>query len=138
VFSCSNLRFDRLVSAYVPTYAYEFSDPKALFSLGAFGLLLPKMDLGAYHGAEIAYVFRTSMGLGDPEDFTPGQDDLSKQMVAYWVNFARTGDPNGGDLPAWKPFKDEGKIQSFAPDAIQAVANFADEHQCPFWFAMGR
>jgi len=27
-------------------------------------------------------------------------------VSSYWVNFAKTGDPNGGNLPAWPVFKD--------------------------------
>jgi len=25
-------------------------------------------------------------------------------MSSYWVNFAKTGNPNGVSLPEWKPF----------------------------------
>ena len=28
----------------------------------------------------------------------------TKLIRSYWVNFARTGDPNGAALPAWPPF----------------------------------
>ena len=27
-------------------------------------------------------------------------------MTTYWVNFAKHGDPNGGELPAWPAFSD--------------------------------
>lgn len=34
---------------------------------------------------------------------TAADHELSRRMVAYWTNFAKTGDPNGEDLPTWKP-----------------------------------
>ena len=30
--------------------------------------------------------------------------DLSRRLQAYWVNFARTGDPNGKGLTAWPEY----------------------------------
>jgi para-nitrobenzyl esterase len=44
------------------------------------------------HAAEIPYAF------GDSR-FANGQ-----QLKPYWINFIRTGDPNGGDLPHWPRF----------------------------------
>ena len=63
-------------------------------------------QLLAPHGAEIAYVFGNLEGEDDTGEFRWQAYDhqLSAAMGAYWVNFARTGDPNGGDLPHWTPF----------------------------------
>ncbi|HEV2499919.1 MAG TPA: carboxylesterase family protein [Terriglobia bacterium] len=32
---------------------------------------------------------------------TPQDLAMARTMNAYWVNFARTGDPNGPGLPRW-------------------------------------
>ena len=30
---------------------------------------------------------------------------LAKLASSYWVNFIKTGDPNGTDLPPWSPYR---------------------------------
>ncbi|GAA1113808.1 hypothetical protein GCM10009582_09150 [Arthrobacter flavus] len=55
---------------------------------------------GAYHGAEVAYAYDN---LGADHDIIYQKADyrLRDQMSGYWLNFVRTGDPNGYGLPAW-------------------------------------
>jgi para-nitrobenzyl esterase len=58
---------------------------------------------GAIHGSEIPYVFQT-MAAGA---FIPWKDEdrgLAAKVSDYWVNFAKTGDPNGPGLPRWPAF----------------------------------
>ena len=57
---------------------------------------------GAYHAAEIPYVFGTLRNRDWP--FTDADFTLSEQMAGYWTNFAKTGDPNGGTLKKWTPY----------------------------------
>ena len=52
-------------------------------------------QLGAYHAAEIPFVFGNHLP-SHPED--RAVHDL---VQGYWVNFARSGNPNGDGLPAW-------------------------------------
>jgi para-nitrobenzyl esterase len=59
-------------------------------------------EFGAFHTAEVPYVFRTLDRLPRPW----AQDDrtLSDRMSHYWVNFAATGNPNAAGLPEWPAY----------------------------------
>lgn len=57
---------------------------------------------GAYHAAEIPYVFGTLRNRAWP--FTDADFALSERMADYWTNFAIAGDPNGAGLPSWTPY----------------------------------
>lgn len=56
------------------------------------------------HGSEIRYVFGNMAQQQENEKVPPYEEfdnSVSNTMHAYWVNFAKTGDPNGAELPAW-------------------------------------
>jgi para-nitrobenzyl esterase len=68
--------------------------------------------------------------------FEPGDQQLSEQMTSYWVNFMRTGNPNGNDvngqtLPLWPPyaFGTEPFIQFDEPIS---TGNRFHEQECNF------
>src|ERR1700728_2953651 len=60
VFSCAARIADQSLAKFVPTYTYEFNDENAPPSQSEFGGLLT-FPLGAYHSAEVPYLFRASM-----------------------------------------------------------------------------
>jgi para-nitrobenzyl esterase len=73
-----------------------------------------RRNLRATHTAEIPYVFNnlkaprvfpdaSSPGLSAA---SPRERAFADRISSYWVNFARTGDPNGPGLPAWPRFTD--------------------------------
>lgn len=81
-------------------------------------------DWGAFHSSELPYIFGTLDTLaGRP--LTPLDRQVATVLQGYWLNFIKTGDPNGGGLTAWRPFdptRDEAMALSEAPH-MRAIAN---------------
>ncbi|MFH0841196.1 MAG: carboxylesterase family protein [Bacteroidota bacterium] len=76
-------------------------------------------NYGAFHSAEFGYALKT-LRLWD-KPFTQVDWDLTEKMSSYWVNFAKTGDPNGEGLPEWPAFdKSSPKLMEFG-DEVKSV-----------------
>jgi para-nitrobenzyl esterase len=64
-------------------------------------------SLGAYHGAELPYVFDTH----DAWLPTTAEDEaLGRAMNAAWARFASAGDPNGDGGPSWPEYGASGDL----------------------------
>ncbi|MCY3641563.1 MAG: carboxylesterase family protein [Gammaproteobacteria bacterium] len=73
--------------------------------------------LAASHAAEIRYVFGTHLqgeeqgggvapaGVGNPELLVEADGALVSAIQRYWVQFAKTGNPNEESLPHWPPYR---------------------------------
>ncbi len=76
----------------VPAYVFLFSYvPSAMKE---------RMKYGPGHGTDISFVF-DNLGVRPGSTPAPEDEAVARMMNAYWVNFARTGNPNGKDLPKW-------------------------------------
>ena len=78
---------------------------------------------GAYHTAEIPYVFNNLSGGGRywfaNRDYGDTDRQLSDVMASYWVNFAATGNPNGDGLPAWPAYTRTDEAAMELGDVVQ-------------------
>lgn len=52
------------------------------------------------HGRELQFIFGAE-GVPGAGIFSRGDRKVANRMRSYWINFARSGDPNGPDLPHW-------------------------------------
>ncbi|XP_066283584.1 pyrethroid hydrolase Ces2e-like [Branchiostoma lanceolatum] len=76
-----------------PTYMYLFTH-RPSFSV------LPEY-VEASHGQELYFLFPDLRG-NDPDSLSAEEEDLSRTMIKYWTNFAKTGNPmlpSSSDLP---------------------------------------
>ena len=80
--------FARLIAARgVPVYVYMFS---------RVGDDSANRARGAYHSAEITFVFGRTHPLQPSAGSAPYDSTVAEAMSDYWVSFATTGDPNSG------------------------------------------
>lgn len=64
---------------------------------------LPGDNEGAFHSSELWYVHGTLDRCWRP--LTDADYRLCDEMMTYWTNFMKTGDPNGGDGDTWPAYR---------------------------------
>jgi para-nitrobenzyl esterase len=109
----------------LPAFVYHFSYVPAAIRDKSFG---------APHGSEISYVFDTlptqpfSYGGRDIPAATPDDQKVSDAMHAYWVAFAKTGDPGGAGGPRWPRYAVAGDaLLEFGADGVNVRKGFAKD-----------
>lgn len=88
------------LSANEPVYVWQF------------GYVPPagreRSPYGAGHGSEVSYVFNTLHARrGNQGEATADEKELARTMNTYWANFAKTGNPNGNNLPSWPTYENQ-------------------------------
>jgi para-nitrobenzyl esterase len=135
IWACPAHFLDELASRFVPTYAYEFNDENAPENYN------PPVSFpyGATFATQIQYLFPpanpTGLGLNlSPTPLNAAQQKLSDQMVSYWTEFAKSGNPNSDATPSWLRFRGRrDNIQSLNTPEPHPEFDFATVHKCAFW-----
>lgn len=87
-----------------PVYQYLFSWDTPM--LGGFAM--------SYHTAEIPFVFNSLALTQTAHGNGREAKALANTMSGAWVNFARTGNPNGQHIPQWQAYnRDNGAVMIF-------------------------
>ena len=73
----------------IPVYEYYFAKENG--------------GIGPWHSGEMIYAYGNIPASSNYDD---SDRKLSQVMASYWINFARSSDPNGQDLPEWKQNRD--------------------------------
>ncbi|XP_061107204.1 fatty acyl-CoA hydrolase precursor, medium chain-like isoform X2 [Conger conger] len=83
-------------------YLYEMQDAPSMLQKTRPSFV--KMD----HGDDLIFVFGLCfMDLNVTGNCTEEEEELSRTVMAYWANFARTGSPNGVGLVHWPQYGPE-------------------------------
>ena len=125
-FNTNNFLQWNQLSVHTDVYAYWFTDDEAPNTFDS-----PLLKMGATHTLEIQYVFGTVGAAGGTE----AQIALSEEVVGYWTDFAKFGQPDF--TLNWKPFKSESLLSTVkkldTPVTNVTALNFLTEHNCAYW-----
>lgn len=129
-FACHTAWTAELFASQVPTYAYEFDDPRSPTLAGA---QVPGLDQSNGHSAELAYLHDFTMG---ERPLTPVQVALATRMKRYWGAFARFGAPVVPGQVPWPtvvPGSGVAPLLTLGPVETGPGSSFGADHQCAFW-----
>jgi len=86
-------------------------------------------NYGAFHTSEVPFALHTLDQWKRP--WQSEERKLEDQMSAYWINFAKTENPNGEELPQWSSYdQNDGKLLTFETGKLESTTKYLEE----FWF----
>jgi para-nitrobenzyl esterase len=97
---------DQQLAQWVPTHGYEFAEEDtpqfySIYRLQQQGEPAASFDFGATHVDDLGYLWDY---LGHTLPYSDDELQLSDQMITFWSQFQRTGDPNADRTPYWPAF----------------------------------
>jgi len=127
-------------SVAAPIYQFEFDDPAAPVCKVGIAEPCPPYNLGSVHSSELNYLFPNLSNTAaiNAADLAPASQGLANQMVAYWAQFAYTGNPNKIGLPSWPLYGGQlsSTVMLLKPGAL-APYDSDSAHQCTAFWAPG-
>ena len=109
VLSGSRYYANQMVAQDVPVYSYFFT-----YLAEARRATQP----GVAHTDDIAFVLQTLDNEADLDVVTARDREISALMGAYWVQFAKYGDPNREGLPHWPAYTGDGPILEIGDEIV--------------------
>ncbi len=100
-------------------YAYSFARVPALPFINV-------LNLGAFHGLELGYVFGSVAAAG------PFDAKLSTQMQQYWASFATSAKPAAAFAAKWAPFKAKTWKMARLNVPTSAISGWR-KAECDYW-----
>jgi para-nitrobenzyl esterase len=90
-------------------------------------------NFGAFHSSDLVYSFNN---LDQMERPWKGQDKaVAEEVSSYWVNFVKSGDPNGDGLPMWKPLSPRAaEVMMLGAESV--LRPVADEFRMAFYLKL--
>ena len=130
VLACPAVRSADVLRRWVPVHEYEFAHVPNPFILPT-----PGIDLGAFHSAELPYVFEGTTESSGNFAFTQAEQRLAATVSGAWARFAATGSPSGGGL-TW-PRLTASAGAYLVLDTPTSAATDLKASQCAFWASTG-
>ena len=107
-------------------YMYFFDQEK--FNMFRRGQQTDRKFL-SMHAVELSYTFN-STGWGGPKD--PSSEAETKIIHQYWINFIKTGNPNGNLLPYWPTYQKDTESVMYFRDGAHVTA-LPNKPQLELW-----
>ncbi|RRB11270.1 carboxylesterase/lipase family protein [Larkinella knui] len=90
----------------------------------------PQTQFGAFHTGEVPYAYNNLHTVDRPWEAI--DQKIADVLSSYWVNFAKTGNPNARNLPVWPTYKPHQENVQMIDQIIESRL-LPDKAKLVFW-----